>query len=82
MHVGEVRGRADDLVACDDDVRGEGPDGRVSSASEEAEPNSSAIDRTFICDGAADSEGHLRGFWSEWIVLPSAGRNEKDALVQ
>jgi hypothetical protein len=38
VHVVEVRGGADDLVARDDDVRGEGPDGRVSPASEEAEP--------------------------------------------
>jgi hypothetical protein len=41
VHVIEVRGRADDLVSRDDDVRGEGPDGRVSPASEEAEPISS-----------------------------------------
>ena len=80
MHVIEVRWRADDLVSLDDDVRGEGPDGRVSPASEEAEPISSVIDRSSVRDGLR--RGGLRSFGSERIVLPSAGRDEKDALVQ
>jgi hypothetical protein len=38
------------------------------------------MDRTFVCDGV--QKGRLRSFGSERIVLPSAGRDEKDALVQ
>jgi hypothetical protein len=78
VHVVEVRGRADDVLARDDDVCGEGADGWVGPASEDAEPSSCVCAARF----ARAREVCLRGFGSERIVLPSASRNEEDALIQ
>ncbi len=80
MHVVEVRRRADDVLARDDDVCGEGADGWVGPASEDAEPSSVCC--AFVRAAMLRREVCLRGFGSERIVLPSASRNEEDALVQ
>jgi hypothetical protein len=86
VNVVEVRGSADDLVARDDDVCGKGPDGRVCPTTEEAEPTDSVISCVFDCDALQcdvfPRERRLRGFGGERIILPTAGWDEEDTVVQ
>lgn len=69
MHVVEVRGRADDVLARDDDVCAEGADGWVGPASEDAEPGSvcafvrsrrEVVRWAYGASGASGSSSHPR----------------------
>ena len=90
MHVVEMRGRAQNLIARDVDVCAEGADGRVIPASHDAEPSSSVCANAFHHEDEDEGGGGvayvggacLRAFGSEWVALPSARWNEEDALVQ
>ena len=82
MHVIEMGGRANDLLARDDDVCGEGADGWVIPTSQKTKP--STVVRVREGGGMSKSELRrgLRAFGSEWVALPSARWNKEDALVQ
>jgi hypothetical protein len=81
MHIVEMGRHVDDLFACNNDVCGE-------CANKWVIPSSKVPNLTQLCAiyewGLAMSslQRCLRAFRSEWVTLPSACWDEKDAFVQ
>ena len=82
MHVIEMGGRVNDLSARDDDVCGEGADGRVIPTSQKTKPSSVVGVREGGAMAKSELQRSLRAFRSKWVALPSARWNKEDALAQ
>ena len=82
MDVIEVRGRLYDLIARDDDVGGEGTDGRVVSPAQKAKSGVSRGEFRTYTDGGYPETMGLRRLWTDWITFPSARWDKNDTFIQ
>jgi hypothetical protein len=83
VHVLEMCRRWDDLVTLDDNVRGEGSNGRVIAASENPKPYGKSggfIHGLFLM--FRNKWSGLRGLGCDRVALPTTHWDEENTLIQ